>query len=95
MSKFDYFLGALLSIFGLFLILGPSTHWSVATLFLLAITVFVLFIVRLKKERCKHCGHYFQRNIMDRYLIEKNSKKCSNCQTSAFRDDQPNGGMAA
>lgn len=80
MSKFDYSLGAILVLFSMFLFGGVTVHWSVTTLLVLASTIFVLFIVKIGKERCSHCGHYFQLTVAERLTERKKRKKCDECR---------------
>lgn len=86
MSKFDYILGALLFFFGAFLLTGPAIHWSALLLYCCALAMFVLFVVRHKRERCNQCGHYFQRSVFER-LMERGRRRmrCEDCRVLSVR----------
>lgn len=83
MTKFDYFLGSLLALFGIFMLTGPIVHWSAIVLYVGALMLFILFVMRTRKERCGHCGHYFHRTIFEKLAERKSKKRCIDCLSSA------------
>lgn len=80
MTKLDYFLGVLLIVFGAVLVAGPETHWLVKLLVLVAAVVFVLFVFKLRQERCITCGHFFQRTLAERFKARRRRIRCNDCR---------------
>ncbi len=94
MTKIDYGLGVLLLAVIAPVVIFPGAHWSVIAMLSLAALIFVVFVVPTPKERCKRCGHYFRRNIVDRYIQRNKVNKCSDCLTARRSDPSSTTGVA-
>lgn len=59
-----------------------DAHGIVYGLLANAITIFILFAVKLPKARCRQCGHYSKMNIWDKYVMGRHPALCNVCWTN-------------
>ena len=91
MGKIDYFLGILIIGLGAILLSTDSVHWFAYLLLFTAIVVYTLFVVRVGKERCIDCGHYFKRTTLARIQAYGRRPRCNGttcARVSAKSDDK-------
>lgn len=95
MNRTDYALGILLAAAIAPVAIFPGAHWFVIACLILAAAVFVFFVVPAPRERCKRCGHYFNRTIYNRYLKRVKVRQCGDCQAVTQSDVSARDSIAA